>query len=1063
MDINIIAGKCSEDNNRRIFEILKNRDKNKNHIIIAPDRSLFSIERRLFEELNESCFFDVSVMSFSKLSKKLLYLQNDKNILTKQSGVALVKKLLNENKDKLFTFGKATNFIGFASNLFETICLFKSCNISCDEVYVSDSKSYSNLKQKDIKLIYTEYEKFLQEKYTDSFNQLKLFADLIDRNFCENTCFYFVEFDDFTALMYLIMSKLARFSDNFFVTCTYGKENNNSNIYSNKVYYDLIDLFKTNGLQYSIEKIDNKDYLVNNLFAYSHQNQKQKAEYVKINSFDNISDEIKYVVADIYYKVLKNDSLDFGDFAIVLPSMQTYKNDLCNEFFKYNIPYYIDKNDLLIDNVLIRTIFDICNLFDGGFLSSDFMNVLKNKLLGFSLENVLNYDNYLTRTGKRGFACLQYPDLSDDEIKEFLLLLNNWKDNAKNVATNKDYYEKIILPIFEYLHNKLENFETNDFEKRIFSQVENKFESIGGDFLSVFGEDESTFKDFLETYKSYFESSSISLPPISSNTIFVADFEGSYVSTYKYIYVLGCVEGRLPNFKIDNGLITDAEISALPNAKKINPTISLLNQRKTFKLFDLMMKAKENIILSFYTMGSDGKAYPNNLIKSIINLFDIEIVEGSNVLDFISNSLIKIDYDNLEFNNLTKNIIVDNLLTLTKNWKVYSSYPNYRQIVSILVNSLENKEIYKLIDNEKRIKNVQIENANLFANNTTSVSQIETYFNCPYKHFARYGLKINKKSTYELKPNDIGTIIHRSLKMLMPYILKSCEKEFLISEGQKILDFVLSSEDYKDLIENPINSYIIKSLKKEFSRIILGIIEELSVSNFRPNTKYLEYGFVSDNLFKRDIKLKGSIDRIDTCNDKFIIIDYKTGDSNFDSYTDVFSGKKLQLLVYAKAFENISGLKPAGVFYLPITNGFSKIKSNYKFVGVLDNNTQNIYDIDKGLALPSYKSSVVNLSTTQNGEFAKNNSFFSRMCLSYDDLQYLLDFAIKQVNFAIENIMSGDITPRPLKTDNKNICSFCEYRGLCNYCEDNDRCVGGVLTIEELKEKGGSQNGISTK
>ena len=27
MDISIIAGKCSEDNNRRIFEILKNRDR----------------------------------------------------------------------------------------------------------------------------------------------------------------------------------------------------------------------------------------------------------------------------------------------------------------------------------------------------------------------------------------------------------------------------------------------------------------------------------------------------------------------------------------------------------------------------------------------------------------------------------------------------------------------------------------------------------------------------------------------------------------------------------------------------------------------------------------------------------------------------------------------------------------------------------------------------------------------------------------------------------------------------------------------------------------------------
>ena len=327
----------------------------------------------------------------------------------------------------------------------------------------------------------------------------------------------------------------------------------------------------------------------------------------------------------------------------------------------------------------------------------------------------------------------------------------------------------------------------------------------------------------------------------------------------------------------------------------------------------------------------------------------------------------------------------------------------------------------------------------------------------------RFGLKINKKNTYELKPNDIGTIVHRSLKLLMPNILKSSEKEDLISRGEKILDLVLNSEDYKDLLENPINTYIIKALKKEFSRIILGIVEELNVSNFKPNIKYLEYGFVSDKLFKNDIKLKGSIDRIDTCNDKFIIIDYKTGDSNFDNYTDVFSGKKLQLLVYAKAFEKISGLKPAGVFYLPITNGFSKTKSNYKFVGVLDNNTQNIYDIDRGLALPSYKSNVVNLSTTQSGEFAKNNSFFNRMCISYDDLQYLLDFATRQVNFAIENIMNGDISPRPLKTDNKNICAFCEYRGLCNYGGDNDRCVGSVTTIEELKEKGGSESGISTK
>ena len=162
MNINIIAGKFSEQNNREIFKILKNRDKSKKNIIVAPDRTLFNLEQRLFDELNEPCFFDVSVISFSKLSKQLLSQHNSKKILTKQSGVALVKKLLIENKDNLEIFTKSTNFMGFANSLFETICLLKSCNISCEEVFVNDSRDYANLKQKDIKLIYTEYEKFLK-------------------------------------------------------------------------------------------------------------------------------------------------------------------------------------------------------------------------------------------------------------------------------------------------------------------------------------------------------------------------------------------------------------------------------------------------------------------------------------------------------------------------------------------------------------------------------------------------------------------------------------------------------------------------------------------------------------------------------------------------------------------------------------------------------------------------------------------------------------------------------------------------------------------------------------
>ena len=63
-------------------------------------------------------------------------------------------------------------------------------NISPEEMFVDDSVSFANLKQKDIKLIYSKYEDYLQSDFTDSFNQLKLFADLIEKDTYKDTIFY---------------------------------------------------------------------------------------------------------------------------------------------------------------------------------------------------------------------------------------------------------------------------------------------------------------------------------------------------------------------------------------------------------------------------------------------------------------------------------------------------------------------------------------------------------------------------------------------------------------------------------------------------------------------------------------------------------------------------------------------------------------------------------------------------------------------------------------------------------------------------------------------------------
>jgi len=1054
VDINIIAGKNSEKNNKHIFSLIKNRDKTKRHIIIAPDRSLFSLERRLFDETGEQCFFDVSVTSISKLSKTLL--KQDKNILTKQSGVALVKKLLIDNKDKLCAFKKSTSYMGFANTLFETICLYKSCNISCNDVYVDDSQSHSNLKQKDIKLIYTEYEKFLQNDFTDSFNQLILFSTLINKDFCNNTIFYFVEFDDFTSLMYSVIEKLSRYSEKFYICATYGKGNNNSNIYSNKVYYDLISLFKSQGLEYKINHLEDnsrtlENILVNNLLSY---NKIEKFvgdnDKIYVNSFESVSDEIRYTIAEIYSKVLNDSNLTFSDFAIVLPNLDDYITLLKSELKKYQIPYFVDKNDILIEHVLIRNLFDCFKMILGDFTLSDFTNLLKSELLNFDLSAINDLDNTLHKIGARGYECLNTKHTSDSEVIEFENLILNLRNTSKEISSCKCFLEKVVLEVYNYLIKKLDIYlqKINSLDNRIFNQVIGKFEDINKDFLSVFNSIECSFEDFVETYYSYFESTNISLPPITSNTLFIADFNSSYLSTYEHMYIFGCNEGVLPKFKLDNGLVTDEEIQKLPNADKINPTIAMLNNRKTFKLFDILFKGNY-LTLSFLTANSKGKLYPNNLILSLIQILDIDIKNASTILDLINNSFNELNIDNVIFNNLTPQVATINILMLVKNWETYKNNANYRALVSTLFNANYSNSLDCLINDSHEYENIG--QVNLFKNNFTSVSQIESYYSCPYLHFSRYGLRLNKKQEYKLQPNDIGTIMHAVLKKLIPFIMKNLEDtNEIILKGKTYLKELLQTENYAIIVNNPTNAYIIKSLYNELERVCVALVNEIKCSDFKPNFKYLEYNFQYDR--PSGVKIRGSIDRVDTSGDNFIVIDYKTGDNSFDNYNQVYSGKKLQLLVYAKAFEEEFHKNLKGVYYFPLSNAFSKDEVNYRFNGVTYKSKENILAIDNNLANCNYKSKILNLTTGKSGDFYKS-SYYDNLCLENDELKYLLDFAIKQVDKAIDNIRMGDIKPHPIRQGQKIVCKYCDFKGLCNYLGDNEKLEVAVPSINDLKQK----------
>lgn len=1064
MNINIVSGKSSENNNKTIFDLLKKRDKTKKHIIIAPDRCLFSIEKRLFDELNESCFFDLSVTSMTGLSRAVVSGKHSKKILTKNSGIALVRKLLNDNKDKLLSFKKATSFMGFARTIFETICLYKSCNISPEEVYTDDTVNYSNLKQKDIKLIYTAYEEYLKKDYTDSFNQLMLFASLIDKDMYKDTVFYLMEFDDFTSIMYGIIAKLSKYSAGIYVSCTYGKSNNNYNIYSNKVYYDLIDLYKANGLEYKV--IASGDFedsthrlIANNLLSYNLP-KPTKAEDIEIYSFENILDEVRFTVAKIYSIALEK-KVDFSHFAIVVPSISEYGDRLVRELGKYNIPHYIDENKVLSDHILIRNYLAIWNMVIGKHSLSDVLNLLKSPILALDSERVTQYDHYLKVISASNFTSIPSTML-DDDTKYLFDLISNTQKTVKGISDTNVFIDE-SKKIFEYLIERGEKYleSLGDLDKRIYSQVINKFTAIMDDYLSVFGAVEQGIDEYLETSAVYFENTNISLPPINSNTVFIAG-DSSYFSPIDYLFVLGSNETKQPVYKLDNGLITDEEIAKLPNASKINPTISAINHRKTFKIFEYFLRYNRKLYLSYPESGVENTLYPSTMLLSLMSLFGIKEVKGSYILDLINNSAECVNVDNVVFNNLTERVLVDNILRLRKQWHVFEDKRGFREMLSSLYSVNNNEYLKEVFNNEQSDGIVELANKhNLFRNDRTSVSQIECYYNCPYKHFVNYGLKLRETIKLRLMPNDIGTIFHLVFKDLIPFILNNLNDDDITSlaqsKAESLLGIVLSSEDYVDVLKNPENDIVMQSIYAEMARVTDAIIYQLKASNFKP--KYYEYSFNTKDYEVEGVRFTGSIDRVDILNNKFVIIDYKTGNSEFSDFTDLHSGKKLQLMVYAKFFADKTKLEPSGVFYLPISNKFNSKSSSYKFNGVAIKDKANIVDLDTNLAYGGVSSQILHIETKNDGEMAAG-AFYKRLCLTKDEMNYILDYSIMQVRRAITSIVDNNISKTPLKVDKWTACKSCNYRGLCNYLDNTDRTVEKVGTVEELKKQEGEDGEV---
>ena len=108
-----------------------------------------------------------------------------------------------------------------------------------------------------------------------------------------------------------------------------------------------------------------------------------------------------------------------------------------------------------------------------------------------------------------------------------------------------------------------------------------------------------------------------------------------------------------------------------------------------------------------------------------------------------------------------------------------------------------------------------------------SPSQLETFFNCPFKHFARYGLRINEKSTSEFSYADAGTIIHKYCEDYVREIMAGKESKIELFV-EKNFERIIKECDLKEKIESEdAKRSLINFLKRQAYLVLKDVKDEL--------------------------------------------------------------------------------------------------------------------------------------------------------------------------------------------------------------------------------------------
>ena len=1044
----IIYGRSGSGKSEYIYNKIKKEKNNKiKTYIITPEQFSFTAEKKLLDTLEEGATTNVEVLSFERMAYRVIKEtvgENTKNLI-KSSKAIIISSLLEEYQKNFNFLSKNMENVDM---ILTQITEFKKHNITVEmlEKQIEETKdTYLKLKLTDMYLIYSKYQEKIQEEYIDENDLLLYLAENIEKSHLfDNSIFYIDEFAGFTKQEYTVLESILKIAKDVYITvCTDDlrviKSPEVDIFYDNK---QTIQSLKQIGeideeifldKQYRF-KNDELKHLEKNIFAIPYTIYEKNVENISLTMAKNQYEEIENVARKIY-NLVRDNNYRYRDIGIITKNLEEYSS-LCKAIFsEYDIPVFIDEEKDITQDIFIKYVLSILDIFAKNWSYEAVFNYLKTGIV--KIDKIYELENYCLKWNIKGKKWYEKP-WDFDEDKSFIEIQKNiitplleLKNNLNGVKTA----EKISKELYNFI---LKNTNEDEIESESYNAVIDVLDEIA----DIFKDEKMNFETYIKLLKTGISYKEIGQIPQTQDKVTVGDVNRSKTHKIKAIFIIGVNDGTFPSVPSSEGFFNDKDREFLKNEglELAKGTLEKMYE-ENFNIYKAFSTAEEKVYISYPAADIEDKPLRRSTMISKLKKIFPKLKEE--VYNFSTNEIYN---KNVTFSNLLANIN-----NIQGKWhEIYSWYKNNPKWLNKLNNALDGLDYTNVPEkiNKENVKRLYGDTLH------TTVSRLESYRSCSFAYYLKYGLKLSDKEKMDIKPIDTGSFMHEVIDRFFKKVdnIKTISEE----EMKKALDEII--EDELSLPKNYIFTATAKfrtlviRLKKVIYLSMKYIIQSLKYSEFDVLQTELEFGNNSyppiemtlDNGKK--ISITGKIDRIDiakTPNGKYIrIIDYKSSSKDIE-LNKVIAGLQLQLLTYVDAIVQKENVEPAGALYFtllePKLAGASKsmtkeeieeiIKKNYKMNGLVLADVNVIKMMDT--TLESGKSDIIPVSLNDSGEINYKNS----KTVTREEFENLQKYTIKIIKQISKEIFDGEINLKPYYMVNgkKTPCSYCEYKSICQF------------------------------